>query len=167
MEHKGKAYITETHLLFERVAWLLLAAAFAVCVYGAVTIKGDFPIHFDIYGSPDGYGSPLTMLLFPTVMLGVLVLISVIVRRVPPEKMNMPFTLKAENTNAVMVQVWRLLFLLEDEIAAFTLVQSLLWVSETAVSWFALAFAALAILTVIIGTIRMVKANKEEIQKKC
>ena len=94
MEHKGKAYITETHLLFERVAWLLLAAAFAVCVYGAFTIKSDFPIHFDIYGNPDGYGSPLTMLLFPTVMLGVLALISIIVRRVPPEKMNMPFTLK-------------------------------------------------------------------------
>ena len=79
-----KPYITKAHLLLERVAWLLLAAAFAVCVYGAVTIKGDFPIHFDIYGSPDGYGSPLTMLLFPIFMLGVLVLISVIVRKVPP-----------------------------------------------------------------------------------
>ena len=66
-----------------------------------------------------------------------------------------------------MIQVCRLLFLLEDEIAAFTLVQSLLWISGTAVSWFALTFAVLAILTVIIGTIRMVKANKEEIQKKC
>ena len=61
-----------------------------------------------------------------------------------------------------MVQVCRLLFLLEDEIAAFTLVQSLLWISGTAVSWFALAFAVLTILTVIVGTIRMVKANREE-----
>ena len=74
--------------------------------------------------------------------------------------MNLPFTLKAENTNAVMMQVCRLLFLLEDELAAFTLVQSLLWISETAVSWFALVFAALAILTVIVGTIRMIKANR-------
>ena len=155
-----KPYITKAHLLLERVAWLLLAAAFAVCVYGAFTIKGEFPIHFDIYGNPNGYGSPLTMLLFPTVMLGVLMLISVIVRKVPPEKMNLPFTLKAENTNAVMMQACRLLFLLEDEIAAFTLVQSLLWFGGTAVSWFALAFAALAILTVIIGTVRMVKANR-------
>ena len=167
MRCERKPYITGAHLLLERIAWLLLAAAFAVCVYGAITIKGEFPIHFDIYGNPNGYGSPMTMLLFPTVMLGVLALISVIVRKVPPKKMNMPFTLKAENTNAVMIQVCRLLFLLEDEIAMFTLVQSLLWISETAVGWFALAFAALAVLTVIIGTIRMVKANKEGIHKKC
>ena len=84
-----------------------------------------------------------------------------------PEKHTTAFSYDAENMNTMTVQVCRLLFLLENEIAAFTQVQSLLWISGTVVNWFALAFAVPIILTVIVGTIRMVKANKEEIQKKC
>lgn len=157
---KRKPYITEGHLLLERIGYLLLLGAFAVCAEKAITTGGKIATHFDIHGTPDGYGSPLVMLILPLTMLAVNVLISVLIRKLPPEKMNMPFEMKPENADAVMTEVSGMLFWLEIEMAAFALAEVLMWSNGKSSLWNALMLIAALLLTIVWSTVRMVKANK-------
>jgi len=49
--------------------------AFVIAVWFVLTTKGDIPIHWNIAGEVDGYGSPLMMLIFPTTSILVTLLI--------------------------------------------------------------------------------------------
>ncbi len=160
MKRERKPYITEGHLLLERIAYLLLLGAFAVCVEKAIISPGTIATHFDLYGQPDGYGSPWVMLILPAVMLAVNGLISVLIRRVPPEKMNMPFELKRENTDKVMTAFTGMLFVMEAEMAVFAFAETLLWANGRSSLWNAVLLTAAMLLTTVLGTVRAVRANK-------
>lgn len=57
------------------VSFLMTFAGFAAALYFAFTIDGEIPIHWNISGEIDGYGSPAALLLFPTVSLCVCLLL--------------------------------------------------------------------------------------------
>lgn len=115
------SYLSKTHTILEISAWLLIAAAFAVAVHGMKVLPSTIATHFGIDGTPDGYGSPASLLLLPIIMVPCLGTISLITHFVSPECYNMPFKVREEHKVPVYRCVLTMMYATELEVAAFTL----------------------------------------------
>lgn len=117
----NKSYITKTHRILEILSWCLLAASFAVSIYGIIVLPDEIAIHFGLDGTADGFGSPKTLLLTPAIVFFILLLISFSAHKVKPENWNIPFELTESNKHKVYRVMLDMLFAIELEIAAFFL----------------------------------------------
>ena len=114
-------YRTHLHRVLELAAWLALLASLLIAVYGIRTLPEEIATHFALDGTPDGYGSPTTLLLLPLMMTPCLGIISVIAHFVDPSCYNMPFAVKEERKAYVYADMLTMLHAVELEIAVFTL----------------------------------------------
>ena len=125
----------------EALAWLVMAAAFAVAVYGTKTLPDRVAVHYDINGQADEYGSPATLFILPAIMLFCIALTSVIVHFISPQYWNMPFEVREQNRDKVYGSIRLMIYLIELETAVFTLWVTIIEYGQS-VSGMGLAVAA-------------------------
>lgn len=120
-ESMNKPYFTRTNKILEVCSWILLLVSFAIAVYGMCTLPDTIPTHFALDGTPNGYGSPGALLVFPIIMLFTLGIISLVAHLLRPEEWNMPFQVKERHKNEVFACILSMMFLIELESAVLTL----------------------------------------------
>lgn len=121
----NKTLFTRTHRVLFAAAWLLLLASFAAALYGMRTLPDTIATHFTLDGTPDGYGSPSTLLFLPVIMAVCLGVISLVAHAIPPEQWNIPFSVPQPCRTAVWQDMLLMAAALELEIGAFTLYSTL------------------------------------------
>lgn len=105
----------ETQLNYVTVA--LLAGLLSLSVYGVTMLPDRIPVHYNLNGEPDRWGSPTTLLIPPFLCLLIEGLLWA-VRRVPPELMNFPGLRTPDNVAWQMRNSHQLLATLRALIAA-------------------------------------------------
>ncbi len=110
--------------IFQRImeigAWLLILGSYGIAFYGVQTLPNRIATHFSLNGTPNGYGTPVTLFFLPIIMTICLGIMSMIVYAVKPEYWNMPFKVKALKKDAVYRDMRTMIFALELEIAILT-----------------------------------------------
>lgn len=74
---------------------LLLGLLWIFVLMTNFNLPDQIPIHFNLSGTPDGFGARQTLFFLPAVATLLLILLTVINRR--PERFNYPVTITAEN----------------------------------------------------------------------
>lgn len=105
----------------EVLAWIVMAAAFAVAAYGMETLPDQIAVHYDINGQVDEYGSPASLFILPAIMLLCLALISFVAHFVKPQHWNMPFEVREANSDRVYGDIRLMVYLIELESSVFAL----------------------------------------------
>ena len=65
----AKPHITKKHCIFEILSYVILLVCFIIAIIGIVVLPDEIATHFDGAGNVDGYGSPVTLLFLPFIML--------------------------------------------------------------------------------------------------
>lgn len=107
--------------IVEIAAWVILAVAFVIAIYGVNTLQGEIPIHYNAYGEADRYGSPASLFAFPAIILLCFILMSGACRFIKPQYWNMPFEVKEQNKTAVYNDMRLMIYLIELVSSLFTL----------------------------------------------
>ena len=105
----------------EVLAWIVMAAAFAVAAYGMKTLPDQIAVHYDVNGQVDEYGSPASLFILPAIMLLCLALVSFVAHFVKPQHWNMPFEVREANSDRVYGDIRLMMYLIELETSVFTL----------------------------------------------
>lgn len=105
----------------EALAWIVMAAAFGVAVYGMKILPDQIAVHYDINGQIDKYGSPAALFILPAIMLLCLALVSFVAHFVRPQRRNMPFEVREANSDRVYGDIRLMVYLIELETSVFTL----------------------------------------------
>lgn len=105
----------------EVLAWIVMAAAFAVAAYGMKTLPEQIAVHYDINGQVDEYGSPASLFILPAIILLCLALISFVAHFVKPQHWNMPFEVREANSDRVYGDIRLMMYLIELESSVFAL----------------------------------------------
>ena len=123
----NREYITPFHIVLECISFACLIACFVLAVIAMRTFPDTIPTHFTIDGTPDGYGSPSSMLALPLIITPVMVLLSLIAHFVPAQYWNMPFRVSSspEIARAVYRKILTLEYLIQAEISIFTLLSQI------------------------------------------
>jgi uncharacterized membrane protein len=112
---------TKFHRILETGAWLLILGSYGIAFYGVRVLPDRIATHFTLYGTPNGYGTPVTLFFLPIIMTICLGMMSLIMYAVKPESWNMPFQVNELKKEAVYRDMCTMIFALELEIAALTL----------------------------------------------
>ncbi len=114
-------YLTFKQKLFEAASFLILVIAIICAAVMMSGTNGQIPIHYDIHGVPDRYGSPVTMVIFPIIMLLVNGILSVCLHFLPPSAWNFPFKVKPDRAPIVYMDACWMMLILMMIFAAYTL----------------------------------------------
>lgn len=119
----NRDYFTPLHYVLEFASFACLIACFVLAVIAIRTFPDTIPTHFTIDGTPDGYGSPASLVILPSIMLPVTLLLSLIARIVPAKYWNTPFQVNSspEIARAVYRKILTLEYLVQFEISVYTL----------------------------------------------
>lgn len=74
---------------------VVLVVLTVLALFGPDRLPGRVAIHFDLAGHPNGWGSPLWMLVLPAIGVGLYALLTTVVRF--PSAFNYPVPVTAEN----------------------------------------------------------------------
>ena len=85
-----RPYLTIHHKIQEIVALLLSVIALIITLVVANTLGDDIPVHWDLFGNADRYGSATEFLIFPVMTLVVVLVLIVCVNFLPIRLLNMP-----------------------------------------------------------------------------
>jgi uncharacterized membrane protein len=111
--------------LLEAIALLALIfnLGFTACaLWGPNALPARIPTHFDITGSPDGFGTPRMLLLLPLIAIFLYSLISLVSRR--PAAFNYPARITAQNKSRLQrLAVEMIAFLKAEVLTLFALIQ--------------------------------------------
>lgn len=118
----NKIYFTRGHKVIEIISYMLLAISFILAIIGQTTLPDQIPVHYDVTGKVTEYGSPATLFLLPGIMLFSDLSISFVVHFVSTDFWSMPFKVKEERKIIVYRDIISMMLWMELEIAAFTLV---------------------------------------------
>ena len=110
---------------FVFLAWITLRA-----LYGPNRLAGRIPMHFNIAGHPDAWGSPFSLLLLPSLAAGIYLLVSVVARN--PTEVNLPVCVTPQNRARLEALALNLFAWLKLELA---------W-TFAAIQWFTIRVAA-------------------------
>ena len=123
----NREYFTPFHRILECISFACLIACFVLAVIAMRTFPDTIPTHFTIDGTPDGYGSPSSMLVLPLIIAPCLVLLSLIAHFVPVQYWNMPFRVSSspDVARAVYQKILTLEYLIQAEISIFTLLSQI------------------------------------------
>lgn len=122
----NRPYITLKHVIMEAISYLLYVASIAYSAYFAVTVKGEAPVHFNMSGNADRYGSPAAIMILPIVMLIVAAFMSLTIHFLPPTMFNLPFKVKPERALKVYEDTATMMCFVMLEFGIFTVVYTLL-----------------------------------------
>ncbi len=110
---------------------LAALAALAWVTYGALAgphpLKGRIPIHFDLAGRPNGWGSPHSLLILPVIADALYLLLVWVSRH--PATFNYPVQVTAENRPRLEALAIHLIAWLKAEILCL-----LVWIQVTAIA---------------------------------
>lgn len=93
----NRSYISLPQFIVEVISYLIILGSLIAGIIIATSTTGEIPVHYDLAGNVDGYGSPYVMLIMPLAMLLCSILISVCSHFSNPAKWNMPFRVKPGN----------------------------------------------------------------------
>ncbi|WP_300596803.1 DUF1648 domain-containing protein [Niabella sp.] len=83
------------HRLLVRLAWLLQVVSLGIALGTLPQLPEQIPIHFNIRGTADNFGSKYTLLLLPAIFTLVLLLLHFVKKN--PSRFNYPVTITSEN----------------------------------------------------------------------
>ncbi len=124
-------YFTPALRRIELVAWIVMTASLMYTAVSLLDLPETVPIHFDLKGQPDSWGSPATYLLLPVVIILTCGLMSFLVHFVDPQYWNSPDKLTPETAPRWYRASICAVVATELEIAAFTLLLQILLVNQT------------------------------------
>lgn len=117
----NKVYIKKVHFIMEILSYVMILGGIIFVIVYASTHPGDMPVHFDIDGNPDEYGSPWTFVFFPISMLVFNGIFFVCLHFVNPKNWNVGVTVTATNAVFLYSDISLMLSLLELSSGIYTL----------------------------------------------
>lgn len=117
---------TKRHTVLEMLAWLLLLASYGIAIYGMRHLPESIATHYALDGTPDGYGSPGSLLILPIIITIALGTVSLIAHFVPVDMLNVPFEMQEKNQTQVYQTIISMLHALQIEIGAYTLYMTIM-----------------------------------------
>lgn len=120
-----KSAFYETRL--NRLTLFLLVVLAVLSVTGALLLPDRIPVHFNIAGHPDRYGSPAALLVLPALGLAINGLLWA-TRNVPPELMNFPGPRTPDNVARQMQNIRQLTATLRLLISVSFLLMQANWI---------------------------------------
>lgn len=103
------------------MAWVSWAA-----LAGPDRLPGRIPIHFDLAGHTDGWGSPTTLLLFPAVAVAIYLTFTLVSRY--PSAFNYPVTVTPENRGRLLAVALDMVLWLKTEMVCL-----FAWIENSAI----------------------------------
>ncbi len=117
---------TKRHTVLEMLAWLLLLASYGIAIYGMRHLPESIATHYALDGTPDGYGSPGSLLILPIIITIALGTVSLVAHFVPVDMLNVPFEMQEKNQTQVYQTIISMLHALQIEIGAYTLYMTIM-----------------------------------------
>lgn len=117
---------TKRHTVLEMLAWLLLLASYGIAIYGMRHLPESIATHYALDGTPDGYGSPGSLLIFPIIVTIASGIVSLVAHFVPVDMLNVPFEMQEKNQTQVYQTIISMLHALQIEIGAYTLYMTIM-----------------------------------------
>ena len=117
---------TKRHTVLEMLAWLLLLASYGIAIYGMRHLPESIATHYALDGTPDGYGSPGSLLILPIIITIALGTVSLVAHFVPVDMLNVPFEMQEKNQTQVYQIIISMLHALQIEIGAYTLYMTIM-----------------------------------------
>lgn len=117
---------TKRHTVLEMLAWLLLLASYGIAIYGMRHLPESIATHYALDGTPDGYGSPGSLLILPIIITIALGVVSLVAHFVPVDMLNVPFEMQEKNQTQVYQTILSMLHALQIEIGAYTLYMTIM-----------------------------------------
>lgn len=117
---------TKRHTVLEMLAWLLLLASYGIAMYGMRHLPESIATHYALDGTPDGYGSPGSLLILPIIITIALGTVSLVAHFVPVDMLNVPFEMQEKNQTRVYQTIISMLHALQIEIGAYTLYMTIM-----------------------------------------
>lgn len=117
---------TKRHTVLEMLAWLLLLASYGIAIYGMRHLPESIATHYALDGTPDGYGSPGSLLILPIIITIALGFVSLVAHFVPVDMLNVPFEMQEKNQTQVYQTILSMLHALQIEIGAYTLYMTIM-----------------------------------------
>lgn len=117
---------TKRHTVLEMLAWLLLLASYGIAIYGMRHLPEIIATHYALDGTPDGYGSPGSLLILPIIITIALGVVSLVAHFVPVDMLNVPFEMQEKNQTQVYQTIISMLHALQIEIGAYTLYMTIM-----------------------------------------
>lgn len=147
----------ETRLNY--VTLVLLAGLILLSVYGVTTLPDRIPVHFNLSGKADRWGSSATLLILPLLCLLIEGLLWA-TRWAPPELMNFPGPRTPDNIARQVLNIQKLLATLRAVVATLFLGLVGQWIWTAAhhhprlVAWVPFAFVGLLLISTGIFLVR-------------
>lgn len=88
-----KIYINKYHIIIEIISYVIMIGCFGGAIYNISISPEEVPIHYNLQGEIDGYGSPYTYLVLPLIMFFTNVMLSLLFHLLDAKYWNMPFTI--------------------------------------------------------------------------
>lgn len=117
---------TKRHTVLEMLAWLLLLTSYGIAIYGMRHLPESIATHYALDGTPDGYGSPGSLLILPIIITIALGTVSLVAHFVPVDMLNVPFEMQEKNQTQVYQTIISMLHALQIEIGAYTLYMTIM-----------------------------------------
>lgn len=135
-----KPELTNTDQFLEVLSIITLVGLWALVIYGFSILPETIPVHFDLKGQPDSYGSNASILFLP--ILSTLLYVGLTIINRYPHIFNYPVKITPENalrqyTNATkMIRVLKLIVLGVFFLIEFFTIRSALGASAGLGIWF-------------------------------
>ena len=117
---------TKRHTVLEMLAWLLLLTSYGIAIYGMRHLPESIATHYALDGTPDGYGSPDSLLILPIIITIAFGVVSLVAHFVPVDMLNVPFEMQEKNQTQVYQTIISMLHALQIEIGAYTLYMTIM-----------------------------------------
>ena len=158
----NKIYFTRGHKIIEIISYVLLAVSFILAIIAQKTLPDQIPAHYDLTGKVTGYGSPTTLFMLPGIMLFSNLIISFVTHFVSTDFWSMPFKVKEERKIIVYRDIVSLMLWIELEIAAFTLIFTIMSYIQKMAGAFVLTILLMVLfaVTIIVFCILAAKHNR-------
>lgn len=117
---------TKRHTVLEMLAWLLLLTSYGIAIYGMRHLPESIATHYALDGTPDGYGSPGSLIILPIIITIALGIVSLVAHFVPVDMLNVPFEMQEKNQTQVYQTIISMLHALQIEIGAYTLYMTIM-----------------------------------------
>lgn len=153
---------TKRHTVLEAVAWLLLLASYGVAIAGMRYLPDTIATHFMLDGTPNGYGSPGSLLISPIIMTFPLAIVSLMAHFMPVDMLNIPFEMHKENEERVYQTIITMLHALQVEISGFVLYMTIMsYRQDGRIMPCLVLFLGILAVTVIGATRRAYRINQQ------
>lgn len=150
-----------------RLGWLIVITNLAFVAFYFLSLPEQIPIHFNLKGKADGFGSKSTLWVLPLISLAIYYGMYLVATKVKPHLMNYPVTVTEKNAPKLYAMSITMLVILNLLIAVLFLVLSL-EIIGISLKWFKPTLGSIILGFVVFITLlpfyfiyRMSKISKE------